>query len=163
MSRGNIGVMGGGAPLTRGELARTREANKDPSLTLEMVNLGPRENRGVPPRRLDPGAPASEQGAPRLETISPAYPCAGAHGLVPGERFRAKINIPLTGTRTADFEFADRRAKIQRRPDEVWHHSHDYDPATNQNTMYLMKKSDHDNLSHTGGCAQYKSSKGHGY
>lgn len=71
------------------------------------------------------------------------------------------VKILYTGSRLRDFKAANIAAGIGNTskppPGYVWHHLHDYNPATNAGTMQLVRRSAHEaTYPHTGGVAQYE-------
>lgn len=76
-------------------------------------------------------------------------------GLNPGNRFLNKVNITYTGSRAGDYAAAGGAPGAG----QVWHHYHNYNPATNRGTMYLMTVADHA-AAHSGGVWMYEQANG---
>ncbi|MGI4736996.1 MAG: RHS repeat-associated core domain-containing protein [Janthinobacterium lividum] len=72
---------------------------------------------------------------------------------------RSIVTIKMTGDRGADFTAAYKEAMIKRRDagDYTWHHLHDFNPATGETTMQLVKTSTHEaHLPHKGSVSQFE-------
>lgn len=78
--------------------------------------------------------------------------------------YKARIQIMYQGSRPADYAQAFLLSGVAPDADYVWHHYHDYRPAVGggvgTGTMYYMKKSVHEAMSHFGGVHQYKIAHG---
>ena len=75
------------------------------------------------------------------------------------------VRIPATGSRTKDFDAANKAMGLTATPEGyVWHHKDDYDVKTNAFTMELVKDEAHNSTKpHSGGCAQYDAVHGPTY
>jgi hypothetical protein len=78
-------------------------------------------------------------------------------GLNPGNRYLRKVSIAYTGTRAGDYAAAG-----GGQAGYVWHHYHNYSPATGRGTMYLMTLADHAPF-HYGGVWMYERAHGGAY
>jgi len=76
------------------------------------------------------------------------------------------VRIKYSGSYKRDFEAASMAGFGQKSDptlngqEYIWRHLNDYDPATNEGTMQLVRKDAHLGIQHIGGCAQYKSATG---
>ena len=70
---------------------------------------------------------------------------------------KAIARIEATGSRTKDFDAANKAVGLKETPEGyVWHHRDDYDVKTNTFTLELVKDDAHNATKpHSGGCAQY--------
>ena len=75
------------------------------------------------------------------------------------------VDIEATGSRSADFDAANKAMGLKETPEgNVWHHLDNYDVATNKVTMQLVKIEAHNvTKPHSGGCAQYDAVHGAKY
>ena len=73
--------------------------------------------------------------------------------------------MEATGSRTSDFDFANRMFGFKTTPEGyVWHHVDDYNVFDNTFTIELVKKDAHNaSKAHSGACAQYDSVHGPNY
>lgn len=78
---------------------------------------------------------------------------------------KAVVQIQATGSRSKDFDAANKAAGLKETPDGyVWHHRDDYDVKTNTFTLELVKEDTHNSTKpHSGGCAQYDAVHGSTY
>lgn len=78
---------------------------------------------------------------------------------------KAVVQIKATGSRSKDFDAANKAAGLKETPDGyVWHHRDDYDVKTNTFTLELVKEDTHNSTKpHSGGCAQYDAVHGSTY
>ncbi len=78
---------------------------------------------------------------------------------------KAVVQIKATGSRSKDFDAANKAAGLKETPDGyVWHHRDDYDVKTNTFTLELVKEDAHNSTKpHSGGCAQYDAVHGSTY
>jgi hypothetical protein len=116
-------------------------------IILMVTNLQSAERAKKPPNK----------GAGNPALVDFTYKGETKKGLDPGGAYYDKLTITYSGTRTQDFLYAD-NALIKKggiRPaNTVWHHYHDYNPVSNQGTMYLMSLTDH-SPTHFGGMWMY--------
>jgi len=73
------------------------------------------------------------------------------------------VKIKMQGSRKRDFTEAYRESGIDRKLADgyTWHHVHDFDPATGETTMQLVKRPTHEaTYPHKGSVAQFESEHG---
>lgn len=75
------------------------------------------------------------------------------------------VCIEATGSRSRDFDAANKAMGLRETPDEyVWHHLDDYDVKKGTITMELVESEAHNaSKPHSGGCAQYDAVNGASY
>jgi hypothetical protein len=95
------------------------------------------------------GVGTTVNGGPTFAATQHLYPAA------PGQR--NVVNIPLTGSRRADFALANERAGFTATPDGyMWHHVDDFDPQSGRATLELIDNDAHNaTRPHAGSVAQY--------
>lgn len=78
---------------------------------------------------------------------------------------KAIVSIEATGSRTNDFDAANKEMEFDETPEGyVWHHVDDYDVKNGTITLELVEDGAHNaSKPHSGGCAQYDAVNGSSY
>jgi RHS repeat-associated protein len=132
---------------TLGQIKRRRD--------LGINNAGRKARKIRPPARYAPPPPGGHYGRPYFW-----FQGVKKRGLHPGNRYLHVVTITYIGNRTGDYAAANAAAGIGATPAGfVWHHYHNYSPATGRGRMYLMTVADHA-PAHTGGVWMYEQAHG---
>lgn len=137
-----------------GLVKKDRKAARDANRRMGLDARGHgRMRRRRPVVRLDPDPS-------QVRRVQFTFMGQNRLGLHPGGQYTHRVRIVYTGTNAGDFAAANAAVGLLATPaGRVWHHYHNYNPATNSGTLYLMRVADHRRY-HTGGEWMYRRSHG---
>ena len=101
-----------------------------------------------------PGVGTTPNGGPTFEETPYMYPA--------GTGQKSRVNITLTGSRSADFAAANEAGGFSEQPDNyTWHHVDDFDQSSGQSSMELVQSDAHQaTFPHKGSAGQYQDYNG---